>query len=514
MTDSGPALNWQRTSPIAVIFFLLRAARSFITNGLPALVVITATVASLSDSKKALLFTGLAALAVTAAIFAVLAWLRFRFCINTDRVLLRSGVIHREELTVEFNRIQNVSIREPFYMRPFGLSLLTIDTAGSQAKEIILAGIKKQAAIEWRDTILSSARPTPANSDSENADASRDPSLLLSRTPKDIVIYGLTINFFLWVLIAAGAFFGAFDSADKLLSWTVDNLRLQSVLSLAQNDLATVEKVVIVALLVLLTLLLLPAISVIGALFRYYGYRLTAEGETYRRNSGFLSRHDESVKQHKIQAMVLKQNFVGRLFKRTNLQLRVASAGSGMESGQLPTGPRSTFLVPALHAHEIEGLGEEFFPGCDTSTANYSRIDRRRLKTVVLGYTVLPTTLLTSVVLSLLIDWKLALVLPLSMALGWVLTDRIWQRIGYAVVGEFGFIRHGFIGTRVTVFPLFKVQRVDITQTPGLRRKALANLNIHLASHSLNIPYMKFDDAKALRDLALYHAETSNRPWY
>ena len=63
--------------------------------------------------------------------------------------------------------------------------------------------------------------------------------------------------------------------------------------------------------------------------------------------------------------MVLKQNFVARFFKRTNIQLRIASAGSGVENGQLPTGPKTTFLVPALHKIELAELVPQFFPGCE-----------------------------------------------------------------------------------------------------------------------------------------------------
>ena len=90
---------------------------------------------------------GLTALGVASLIGFSLRWLRFRFCIVDDKVLVRSGVFHREEISVEFGRIQNISIREPFYMRPFGLALLSIDTAGSGQKEIVLGGIKKSTAI-------------------------------------------------------------------------------------------------------------------------------------------------------------------------------------------------------------------------------------------------------------------------------------------------------------------------------------------------------------------------------
>jgi putative membrane protein len=261
-------------------------------------------------------------------------------------------------------------------------------------------------------------------------------------------------------------------------------------------------------------LLLLPLISVLGALVRHYGYRLGVEGETYRKNSGLLTRHDESLKRHKIQAMVLKQNFVARYFSRTNMQLRVASAGSGIDGGQLPTGAKTTFLVPALRKNELTELVPEFFPGCRFDNVQFSRINRRRFSMVILGWAILPPLLLVTALLMFLASWKFIVMLPIVAALAWSVISRIWNKIGYGVVGDYGFIRRGFLGTQTTVFPLFKVQKIDIRQTPGQRRKGLAYLSIHLASHTLDVPYMCIQDANNFRDLALYHVESSNRAWY
>ena len=61
-------------------------------------------------------------------------------------ILLRQGVLQHERVTIEFKRVQNVSIHEPFFMRPLGLAVLSIDTAGSQSKEITIGGIRKQLA--------------------------------------------------------------------------------------------------------------------------------------------------------------------------------------------------------------------------------------------------------------------------------------------------------------------------------------------------------------------------------
>ena len=125
-------------------------------------------------------------------------------------------------------------------------------------------------------------------------------------------------------------------------------------------------------------------------------------------------------------------------------------------------------------------------------------------------FPILPLT----TVLSVLLSWKFTALLPLALAIVWAGLSRYWKQTGYGVVGEYGFIRHGFIGAQTTVFPLFKVQRVDIIQTPGQRKRGLAQLSIHLASHTLNMPYVPVDDAHAFRDLAPYYVESERRCWY
>jgi len=518
MSRNESHLNWQRTSPVAVVFSLLNSARQFVTSGLPAVAVVVAIYASGTATKKSWMLTGLLLFIVISIVGSLLTWLRFRYCIVDDRVLVRSGVLHREELSVDFGRIQNISIREPFYMRPLGLALLSIDTAGSGQKEIILGGIKKETAIQLRDTILAKNKvkvQLKAAEPGGDTDALPDKFLLLSRSTKDIVIYGLTANFLLWVMVAVGAFFGAQGVAENFFSWLGTTFQFQDLLTAfdSAGSLFSSSIIILIAIM-LVVVLLLPLISVIGALVRHYGYRLSVEGETYRKNSGLLTRHDESLKQHKIQAMVLKQNFVGRFFKRTNMQLRIASAGSGAESGQLQTGHKTTFLVPALHQHELAELVPEFFPGCEFGDVQFSNINCRRFTMVKLGWAVLPPAILVTGLFSLIVSWKFVILLPIVMVFAWWIVSRFWKKIGYGVVGDYGFVRDGFFGTEITVFPLFKVQRIDIRQTPGQRCKGLAYLAIHLASHTLKIPYVPAHDAEKFRDLALYQVESSNRAWY
>ncbi|MGB7451273.1 MAG: PH domain-containing protein, partial [Lysobacterales bacterium] len=146
--------RWYRVSPLAIIFFILGIAQKLFWQGLPALVVMFAWIASADDYQVYWISRGLVVLAVLGFGFSVLSYLRFRYRITDDRVLLRQGVLHREELDIEFQRVQNITIKEPFYMRPLGLSVLSIETAGSREKEISIAGIKRDLALGLRARII------------------------------------------------------------------------------------------------------------------------------------------------------------------------------------------------------------------------------------------------------------------------------------------------------------------------------------------------------------------------
>lgn len=475
------------------------------------LVVVFAWFASAEGYQRYWLIRGGALLAVVGFAFAILGYLRFRYRVSDDRILLRQGVLHREELDIDFHRVQNITIKEPFYMRPMGLSVLSIDTAGSGAKEISIAGIQRDLALELRDQILGATNPGPTG-DPEQQVNDNNSKLLVALSRRDVLIYGLTANFMLWVAIAIGALFGSGDLAERFFSWLATRFAVSDMMVFLQNEGGTLLVGLAIFGLVLLALVLLPLISVLGALFRYDGYRLTIDGETYRKSSGLLTRFDDSIKQHKIQALMWKQNFIALYFNRISIQLRQASAGSGADKGPLPAA-KANFLVPSLAPTLANELSGEFLPECNPDQAVYSQVDRRRFIVFNMAVLLIPATLIT-IIPSLLVSWKFMLLIPVCAGIFYMVSDRRWKKTGYAVAGGYGFVRSGFIGTLTTIFPLFKIQRIDVRQTPIQHRKGLAHLTIHLASHSVKVPYVAIEDANRFRDLALYKAETSNVAWY
>ena len=63
-------------------------------------------------------------------------------------------------------------------------------------------------------------------------------------------------------------------------------------------------------------------------------------------------------------------------------------------------------------------------------------------------------------------------------------------------------------------FPLFKAQRVSISQSPMQKRKDLATLKIYLASDRIEIPYVPIEHAHAWFDQISYKIETTKQNWF
>ena len=213
-TESATA--WQRTSPTAVIIFLGQMIKALLTHGLPALVPLAAAFASVEGLRLWWLLLAIVPITGLMLVWSVLSYLRFRFRLEDGAVLLRQGVLQHERITIEFERVQNVSITEPFFMRPLGLAVLGIDTAGSKGKEITLAGIRKDVAQAMRGAILESRKTKGRTDDSrastadESAERLSDDGehLLIVRNVRQIVRYGLTARGLFWVAIVFGFFAG------------------------------------------------------------------------------------------------------------------------------------------------------------------------------------------------------------------------------------------------------------------------------------------------------------------
>lgn len=496
--------KWHLLSPLGVIYFIMKFIMSFLKQGAQGFLPLIVVFFSAGDDKWfAVMLVVIAALAAL-ILGATLSYLMFKFKITDDSFLIKSGVFKKKSLTLNFERIQNVAFSEPIYFRPFGLVVMSLESAGSSSEEVSLGGIPRALAEEFRATILSHKPTKVAAEQAENPTVDETHEELLHQPISELVRYGL-MNNAIWVF--AGIASGALGQVEWD-EYTIFGEIKDGVLGFIGTSPLSMTLYAIASVLLIIALLL--SISIIAAIIVNYNYHLTRHHGRFQRKKGLFERQETSLLERKIQSIVLNHPWPALLLNRVNIQLK--QVGFGGKPNQPQAGSSSTFIIPSVTQAFTNKFTQMLYPGLDISSIKLKPVDRLYTRKIVM-WRIFPIALLPAIGITLgtqHIAGLIPLLIPI-LAIPLVMLKR--SRYGYAMDGDIAVVKSGFVGHRISVFPMHKVQTVSIRQSPGQRRANLADLHIHLAGTSLTIPYIRVDDANAWRDMILYKIESSDKPW-
>ena len=496
--------KWQRISPASVIYFVLKFVMAIVQNAISAIAPVAAVLATTGDQRWFILGSIALAAATILLVGAALSYLKFKFRIDKDAILIRSGVFTRKRLTLSFDRIQNVAFREPIYFRPFDLVILAIESAGSSDEEVGLAGIPRTLAEDIRRHVLAhkkSAQGAPKVEDEtiQEAAETADTVDLLRQPIPELVRYGLSNNN-IWVF--AGIAAGALSQMDELWETGV----MQSVFALVGETVGTgiVAITTFIIFVAFLVLLLLMGASVLGSIIVNYKYHLTYHDDRYHRTRGLFERQETSVPEIKVQTLRIEQPIIAQLLDRFHLTFKQV----GFE-GHQNANRKQKFIVPSIQVPFYRSLTRRLFNNTDVLDQPLRPVsDRFIYRHAIYTFGIPPVLISIPWLLNGYLIGFFALFLPLVILPFVILRKR---RYGYATDGEHAVIRSGFLGHTLSVFPLYKVQTIMISQSPGQKSAGLANMTIKLAGHSLTVPYMPLDDARTWRAAALKQTESGKR---
>ncbi len=82
------------------------------------------------------------------------------YALREKDISFKSGLFWRNMTTVPFNRVQHCDLKQGILDRRFGLSKLTIYTAGGQSTDLMIPGLLPETAERLKTYILSSTEQT------------------------------------------------------------------------------------------------------------------------------------------------------------------------------------------------------------------------------------------------------------------------------------------------------------------------------------------------------------------
>lgn len=493
--------EWRRTSPLAILFFLVKALQALVQNAAQAIAPMAAYAFAWDGSITDMVVVGVTAVFALVIGYSVLRYLFFRFRIADDTVLIRDGVFRKKQIDIRFERIQGINIEQSLVYRWFDLVDVDFETAGSKGSEGSLPAIKQDFAAELRTIIRGSpARETQAGDDRD----STDDAPLLRLGNADMVRIGLSDRRALVVLAVLGPLLQQAEEEifDFFLAYGTSALARFEEISGANGALAAV-------LLGLLALALLALGSIGAAFWRYHGFELYLSGSTLHSSGGLTTNHQVSTSIDKVQRLRLAQGVILRLFRRYRLSAYQATSSEN---------EKTSFTVPLIERAAAEDLARRLFApeapalSLNPDDARFSSVHIRYVFAWTLMIGLLPALLAGTGLWFAVGAWA-ALVIAWPVAVSLVVLQ-VWRRLGWRVTRDAVIRRNGFIGVGVDACLIRKVQRATVQQSLLQRRRGLASLELSLANGTITLPYLDIELARQLQDYILYRVESSRRSWH
>ncbi len=505
--------DWQRISPIAILYFLAKFLAGFLSNIVVFLPALYVGYDNFMEHPHLWLpiALGLLFIIITSTF---LSFYFFQYRLHKDHIEIRSGVISKKYVNLPFTKIQNVKLEQPVYYRPFGFTCLQLDTAGSAKQEAKVVALKTGFAEQLKKEILAQHKVASVieiddeNTDQNNLISNQQSAevTLNTRSISDLVIHGLTNNR-IWIFLGGLAPF--FDDFGRYIVEFFNDfgVDLEEILTFSDKPMWQIG----LYALTLTFLILLPftLFSIAGSIITFYNYTLSKVGDRYIRRSGLLTKYEVTMRLARLQMVIRQQDWLDVLLKRINLKFEQSNIALNQFQ---PGAQNNRIVVPSINPDECLALVNDVYPENKMMTINYQSISKRFLLRN-LGFILTPMFIILSAFF-ITVDKTTVLmaITPAYLFISLLIYMR-WFRWGYAKDENFIYIRKGFFGVDYYCFPIYKAQQVQFSQSWFQKRHQLSSVTIILAAGAQYIPFIKQDIAYQLLNNTLYQVESSRKPW-
>lgn len=499
---------------------------------------------------------------------SVARYLSFRVHYEPGELVIRSGILFRNERHLPYARIQNLDAVQNVFHRALGVVDVRIETGGGTEPEARMSVLPVAAlgemrarvfagraippeqgaelagedfGIEHRDDAMErrdfspgdapeadrptrpEAAPTPTGAYRPGTlptpNGARRPEAdavpLLHLPLRELLLHGFLEN---KGMVLVGAAYGALwesGALNRFYSWifagSVDARGLfREVLAfLAGRGTFPTGRLLVALGGVAGFLVLVRVISMAWAFVRLHDFRLTRRGPDLRITYGLFTRVAATIPIGRIQTLTVHQGWLHRRLGRASI--RVETAG-----GQAGAAVRDReWVAPLVRVERVPAIVSAILPDVSAAPVAWQPVHPRAFRRAVRK--ALAAVGLVSL-LALVALGPRALILGVPLALWAIVSTRQHVRhLGWSATDGTVAFRSGWLARRETLVRVNRIQAVSTHESPLDRRARMARLRVDTAgagerSHRVDIPYLAADLARGVAErLSSLAAQTAFR---
>jgi len=460
-------------------------------------------------------------LLIPAALVTVARYLSFRLRYEEHEIVIRTGLIFRNERHVPYSRIQNVDAIQNVFHRMLQVVEVRVETGGGKEEEARLSVVSREACEELRRQVFRKRSPLAAadpDAPPQTVAPEVEGQTLLHLSLRDVLLCGLLENKGMVVIGAAYGLTWETGIVDRFWAGLFGNDTYGQGFFRAiygfvfEGDPLPAVPIALGAALGIALLLFVRLVSMVWAFVRLYDFRLTRMGDDLRTTYGLFTQVTTTVPIRRVQTLIVSAGPIHRWLKRATVRVETAG-GVGKENTAANV---REWLAPLILQADVPELLRQAVPGLDLSHLDWQPLHPRAFKRALKPNLIMTAfmTLLAAVV----IGWGAVGILMLTLPWAILSARQYVRHLAWAESDEVVVMRSGWIWQEVTIARANKIQAVTLHQSPFDRRAAMARVRVDTAgaspmAHRIDIPYLDGEVARALHHRLSAHAANSAFRW-
>ena len=424
-----------------------------------------------------------------ALFFSVLRFFFFRFSVLDNQLLVKEGILKKNNLVLPFNKIQAVHLNQNWLHQMLDMAEVSFDSPGSDEAEvkIILGKPEAEALKEY----ISGA----------GINAVDQPGILRERivklTTQDLFKLGISANHLETLAIMIGLVISFFNNIKELVEDQFEELFNQSASTLMNSGIA------FVIYFILLVLLISIVVSFLRIVMNYANFSVFKTEAAFSVSSGLINTREKVIPFKKIQFISWKTNLI-----RKKIPIYLFEFHS---IGGPTTDEKLKIKIPVTNISLLNKLAEVYHPIPETD---------RPFILISKNY-IFRTTLIQGILPFLIIAPAVFFYFNLSSALATLILPAYVLFSSYLFCLKFRLsydseiiqLNKGILGINSLILRWKNIQSVTIQQSLYQQSHKLASVSLSTAGGTIQVPFITLEDAQYLQNYSLYKIESSPETW-
>lgn len=495
------AAEERRLHPLSWFFVLIQQLKQFIV---PLLVLLFWGRGDRND-----LWSGVAICLLAA--YSIWQYYTYRFRIDHDSLMIRSGLLERKQRQIPFARIHNVALHQSLLHRIFRVAEVRLESAGGIKPEAEMRVLTLDDALALEALIRrrrSEAAGIAIGAAKKSSAEAEEGEVLVSLSSAEVMRLGLISN--RGMLVIAGVFAVLAQLNPDLITRILRSW-LQTLFGYVLSY-GNGHEIAAILTLVVIFVAVLRIFSVVLALLHYTDFRLEQHGQRLTLERGMLTRLRTSSPHRRIQTWTLHEGILHRLFKRRTLEVSTAVLDNGSHGQPRSLRELAPIGTPAL----CDALIHRLLPQARWPVQSWRHLHRHA------GWRLFVPHLLWTSLLAFGAYWNLgalgAGVVACWLPWGGYLAWRHARMAGYAIDDLIVAVRDGWWSRRWRFAEIGKLQAVLLSQSPIDRRLGMATLLLDTAGGTgmgspLILHYLPEAEARALQAKLVHRISRHRLRW-